>query len=42
MASPFTTPTVVLLHNGMGGLEIARDLLGDDYPLLLLQPVMAR
>ena len=28
-------PTVVLMHNGMGGLEVARDLLGGDYPLLL-------
>lgn len=28
-------PTVVLMHNGMGGLEVARDLLGRDYPLLL-------
>ncbi len=34
---PYLTqqPTVVLLHNGMGGLEIARDLLGGVYPLLL-------
>lgn len=28
-------PTVVLLHNGMGGAEIANDVLGADYPLLL-------
>jgi len=28
-------PTVVLLHNGMGGAEIANDVLGPDYPLLL-------
>ncbi|MBT3133577.1 2-dehydropantoate 2-reductase [Alteromonas sp. ALT199] len=28
-------PTVVMMHNGMGGLEVARDLLGRDYPLLL-------
>ena len=28
-------PTVVLLHNGMGGAEIANDILGPDYPLLL-------
>ena len=28
-------PTVVLLHNGMGGAEIAHDVLGPDYPLLL-------
>ncbi|WP_334057665.1 ketopantoate reductase family protein [Alteromonas sp. S005] len=34
---PYLTqkPTVVLMHNGMGGLEAARDLLGVDYPLLL-------
>ena len=34
---PYLTqqPTVVLLHNGMGGLEVARNLLGRDYPLLL-------
>ncbi len=34
---PFLThqPTVVLLHNGMGGLEIARDVLPENYPLLL-------
>ena len=29
------TPTIVLLHNGMGGLETARSLLPDDYPILL-------
>jgi 2-dehydropantoate 2-reductase len=28
-------PVIVLLQNGMGGQEIARALLGDDYPLLL-------
>lgn len=28
-------PTVVLLHNGMGGAEIANEILGPDYPLLL-------
>lgn len=28
-------PTVVLLHNGMGGAEVACELLGSDYPLLL-------
>ena len=28
-------PVIVLLQNGMGGHEIARTLLGDDYPLLL-------
>lgn len=28
-------PVIVLLQNGMGGHEIARALLGDDYPLLL-------
>lgn len=28
-------PVVVLLHNGMGGQEIAQSLLGDNYPLLL-------
>ncbi|BFT31001.1 2-dehydropantoate 2-reductase [Alteromonas sp. D210916BOD_24] len=27
--------TVVLLHNGMGGYEIARNVLPEDYPLLL-------
>ena len=34
---PYLTqqPTVVLLHNGMGGLEAATELLGCDYPLLL-------
>lgn len=34
---PYLTqqPTVVLLHNGMGGLETATELLGYDYPLLL-------
>ncbi|WP_394222060.1 ketopantoate reductase family protein [Alteromonas gracilis] len=28
-------PTIVLLHNGMGGLEVAHELLGHDYPLLV-------
>jgi 2-dehydropantoate 2-reductase len=28
-------PVIVLLQNGMGGQEIARELLGNDYPLLL-------
>ena len=34
---PYLTqqPTVVLLHNGMGGLETVKELLGCDYPLLL-------
>jgi len=34
---PYLTqkPTIVLLHNGMGGLEVARELLGCDYPLLV-------
>jgi len=34
---PYLTqkPTVILLHNGMGGHEVAKDLLGGNYPLLL-------
>ena len=28
-------PTVVLLHNGMGGVEIAENILPKDYPLLV-------
>ena len=28
-------PVIVLMHNGMGGQEIAESLLGSDYPLML-------
>ena len=28
-------PVIVLMHNGMGGQEIAQSLLGSDYPLML-------
>ncbi|WP_346993540.1 ketopantoate reductase family protein [Alteromonas gracilis] len=28
-------PTIVLMHNGLGGFELARELLPENYPLLL-------
>ena len=28
-------PTVILMHNGMGGFELARRILSDNYPILL-------